>query len=137
MELSEPKVLTAVRGLPKMRRVGLSAKSFDDPDERIALPGSIEDVVEIGGFQVVREEVAPGWRWSKDAKPVVGGEWCDMVHDGITLSGRWGVVLPNGSTIELGPGDVFHVPAGHDSWTIGDEPCVTLNWSAVPDAPRT
>lgn len=129
--------MTEARAVRKMRPVELSAKNLDDPDERIALPGSIEDVVEIGGFRVIREEVAPGWRWSKDARPVVGGEWCADVHDGVTVSGRWGVTLPDGSTIELGPGDVFHVPAGHDSWTIGDEPCVTLNWVRLPDAPRT
>lgn len=109
----------------------LSAKNLDDPDETIRLPGLIEHVVEIGGFVVGLETVDPGWRWSKDTKPVVGSDWCEAHHVGVTLSGRWGVVLKDGSTIEFGPNDVFDVPAGHDSWTIGDEPCVTLNWTGL------
>ncbi len=109
----------------------LSAKSFDEPDEIVELPGLLEEVVEVGGFVVGREVVAPGWRWSKDTKPVVGGEWCEAHHVGLTMSGRWGVAMKDGRTLELRPGDVFDVPAGHDSWTIGDEPCVTLNWAGL------
>ena len=109
----------------------LSAKNFDEPDEVVRLPGLVEEVVEVGGFVVGRETVEPGWRWSKDTKPVVGGEWCEAHHVGLTVSGRWGVVLRDGSTIEFRPGDVFDVPAGHDSWAIGDEPCVTLNWTGL------
>jgi class 3 adenylate cyclase len=111
--------------------VDLSAKNFDEPDEVVRLPGLLEEVVEVGGFVVGRETVDPGWRWSKDTKPVVGGEWCEAHHVGLTVSGRWGVVLKDGRTLEFRPGDVFDIPAGHDSWTIGDEPCVTLNWTGL------
>jgi class 3 adenylate cyclase len=109
----------------------LSAKNFEDPDEVIRLPGLLEEVVEVGGFIVGREVVDPGWRWSRDTKPVVGGEWCEAHHVGLTVSGRWGVALKDGRALEFRPGDVFDVPAGHDSWTIGDEPCVTLNWTGL------
>jgi class 3 adenylate cyclase len=109
----------------------LSAKNFDEPDETVELPGLLEEVVEVGGFVVGREVIAPGWRWSTDTRPVVGGEWCEAHHVGLTLSGRWGVALRDGRTLEFRPGDVFDVPAGHDSWTIGDEPCVTVNWAGL------
>ena len=109
----------------------LSAKNFDTPDELVELPGLVEEIVEVGGFVVGREEVAPGWRWSTDTKPVVGGEWCEAHHVGLTISGRWGAALQDGTSIEFRPGDVFNIPAGHDSWTIGDEPCVTLNWTGL------
>jgi class 3 adenylate cyclase len=124
---------TLTRSQPQlmMPRVELSAKNFDDPDEVVRLPGLLEEVVEVGGFIVGREVVDPGWRWSKDTKPVVGGEWCEAHHVGLTVSGRWGVALKDGRTLEFRPGDVFDVPAGHDSWTIGDEPCVTLNWTGL------
>jgi len=114
-----------------MPRMHLSAKNFDDPDEVVRLPGLLEEVVEVGGFVVGRETVEPGWRWSKDLQPTVGGEWCEAHHVGLTVSGRWGVVLKDGSTLEFRPGDVFDVPPGHDSWTIEDEPCVTLNWTGL------
>jgi class 3 adenylate cyclase len=111
--------------------VDLIGKNFDEPDEVVRLPGLLEEVVEVGGFTVGREVVDPGWRWAKDTKPAVGGEWCEAHHVGLTVSGRWGVVLKDGRTLEFRPGDVFEVPAGHDSWTIGDEPCVTVNWSGL------
>ena len=109
----------------------LIGKNLDRPDETIDLPLLLEQVVEVGGFVVGREVVDPGWRWSEHTRPVVGGEWCEARHVGVTVSGRWGVSLRDGRTIEYGPGDVFEVPAGHDSWTIGDEPCVTINWSGL------
>jgi class 3 adenylate cyclase len=73
----------------------------------------------------------PGWRWSKDVRPVVGGEWCQARHTGVVLSGRFGVMLEDGTTLEFGPDDVFHIPPGHDGWTIGDEPCVQIEWSGM------
>ena len=109
----------------------LSAKNLDEPDEVVELPGLVEEIVEVGGFVVGREVVSPGWRWSTDTKPIVGGDWCDAHHVGLTVSGRWGAVLKDGRTLEFRPGDVFDVPAGHDSWTIGDEPCVTINWTGL------
>jgi class 3 adenylate cyclase len=123
--------LTAVETPSMMPGMELSAKNFDEPDEIVELPGLLEEMVEVGGFVVGREVVAPGWRWSKDTKPVVGGEWCEANHVGLTMSGRWGVAMKDGRTLEFRPGDVFDVPAGHDSWTIGDEPCVTLNWTGL------
>jgi len=114
-----------------MPGVDLSAKNFDDPDEVVQLPGLLEEVVEVGGFTVGREVVEPGWRWSRDTKPVVGGEWCEAHHVGLTISGRWGVALKDGRNLEFRPGDVFDVPPGHDSWTIGDEPCVSLSWTGL------
>ena len=109
----------------------LVGRNFDDADEVIDLPLLREEVVEVGGFVIGREVTDPGWRWSEHTKPVVGGDWCQARHVGVTLSGWWGVLLPDGRTIELGPGDVFEVPPGHDSWTIGDEPCVTLSWTGL------
>jgi class 3 adenylate cyclase len=114
-----------------MATMELSAKNFDEPDEVVELPGLVEEIVEVGGFVVGREVVSPGWRWSADTKPIVGGDWCDAHHVGLTVSGRWGVVLKDGRTLEFRPGDVFDIPAGHDSWTIGDEPCVTINWTGL------
>ena len=114
-----------------MATMELTAKNFGEPDEVVELPGLVEEIVEVGGFVVGREVTAPGWRWSTDTKPVVGGDWCDAHHVGLTVSGRWGVVLSDGMTLEFGPGDVFDVPAGHDSWTIGDEPCVTISWTGL------
>ena len=78
-------------------------KSLDRPDETVTLGDLVQDVVEIGDFTVGRTVHPPGWRWSKDMKPVVGGEWCMARHVGVILSGRQGVQLQDGTTIEFGP----------------------------------
>jgi hypothetical protein len=109
-----------------MRLIG---KNLGAPDETDELPMLLDEVVHVGGYTVTRETLEPGWRWSEHARPQLGGEWCDSRHVGVTVSGRWGVALPDGERIEFGPGDVFDVPAGHDSWTIGEEPCVTIEWA--------
>jgi class 3 adenylate cyclase len=66
-----------------------------------------------------------------DHRPEVGGEWCQARHLGVVLSGRVAVQLQDGRMLEFGPNDVFHIPPGHDGWTIGDEPCVQIEWAGL------
>jgi len=35
--------------------------------------------------------------------------------------------------VRAGPGGVFYVPPGHDSWVIGDEPYVSLHFLGASD----
>jgi quercetin dioxygenase-like cupin family protein len=36
--------------------------------------------------------------------------------------------MEDGTVIEMKPGDLFHIPPGHDSWVVGDEPYVSLHF---------
>ena len=108
-----------------------TVKNLGSPEDRIRMPGAEADLVTLGDVTVGREVDAPGWRWSVDMRPIVGGEWCESRHVGVVLSGRSGFLLRDGSTFEVGPDDVFDVPPGHDSWTIGDDPAVFLEWSGL------
>ena len=54
-----------------------------------------------------------------------------MRHVGYVVSGRLGLRFRDGSTLELDPDDVFDLPAGHDSWVIGDQECVLLEWTGM------
>jgi class 3 adenylate cyclase len=110
-----------------------TAKKLDAPDEFVEFPGIAEQIVEMGDLTVARIVQQPGWRWSKDMRSVVEGEWCDAHHIGFNLSGRQGVVFRDGSALEIGPGEVYDIPPGHDGYTIGDEPAVMIEWSG----PRT
>jgi class 3 adenylate cyclase len=87
------------------------------------------DLVDMGDIAVGRTNYAPGWRWSQDVKPIVGTEACEMHHIGYVVSGRLHTEMADGSSIEIGPGDVFELPPGHDAWVIGDEPWVSIDWS--------
>jgi class 3 adenylate cyclase len=106
----------------------LYSKNVGQPDESFRFPGYEEDWVEIGGTTVGLAVSAPGWRWSTDMQPIVGGEWCQAHHVGYVISGRWGALLRDGTTVEFGTGDVYDCPPGHDGYTISEEPCVMIEW---------
>ena len=109
----------------------LQRKRFSDPDDVRLVPNGRIDVVELDDRVVGRLSYEPGWRWSKDVKPIAGTETCQFHHVGITLSGRARIELPDGIELELGPGDVFEIPPGHDAWVIGDEPWVSVDFEAM------
>lgn len=106
-------------------------KSVDEPDEVIDFPNIRTDVVHLGDLTVGRMVNQPGWRWSKDVRPAVGGEWCEIRHVGFMVSGRLGLDFRDGSSVIFGPGDVFDIPPGHDGYTVGDEPVVQIEWSGL------
>jgi class 3 adenylate cyclase len=109
----------------------LQSKDLNQPDEVVEMPGVTVRQVDLGDFTVGRLVVEPGWRWSTHVRPRVGGEWCQARHVGVILSGRLGIVMEDGTTLELGPDTVFEIPPGHDGWTIGDEPCVQIEWTGL------
>jgi hypothetical protein len=102
-------------------------KRFDEPDERRTFDRGALDVVTIGGMTLGRARYEPGWVWSEHVGKAIGKALCDIEHVGLVVSGRCVVKMEDGIEIELGPGDIFHVPPGHDSWVVGEEPYVSLH----------
>ena len=109
----------------------LQRKRFTHPDDVRIVPNGRVEVVELDDRVVGRLSYDPGWQWSKDIKPIAGTETCQFHHVGITISGRARIALPDGIELELGPGDVFEIPPGHDAWVIGDEPWVSVDFEAM------
>ncbi len=87
--------------------------------------------VKLGEGTVRFVTFGPGWRWSKHVGPVVGAERCQTAHMPYVVAGRHHVVMDDGSEIDLGPGDAAVIPPGHDAWTIGDEPCVLVDFGGM------
>jgi len=85
------------------------------------------DVVSLGDFTLGRGVFEPGWRWSKDVKPLSGTESCMVHHTGICLSGQMTVRMDDGTEATIGAGDVLAIEPGHDAWTVGDEPCILFD----------
>jgi len=107
-------------------------KSLDRPDEsRTPSERGRIDLVTLDQSTVGRAVFQPGWRWSEDVKPAAGTELCEVTHTGYVVSGREGVRMADGTEVELRPGDAFVIAPGHDAWVIGDEPCVTLDFSGT------
>jgi quercetin dioxygenase-like cupin family protein len=111
----------------------LQAKRFESPDEVrqfVGGKGKI-DLVDLGGNAVGRGTFEPGWRWSEHVKPLSGTDTCKVEHIGYVLEGRMLVAMDAGEELEVGPGDVFHMPPNHDAWIVGDEPCVVLDFGGL------
>ena len=112
----------------------IEVKNFDSPDETRPFEGNGKaDVVELGGRTVGRGVFEPGWRWSENVKPIAGTDSCEVSHLGYVISARMKVTLDDGSEDEVGPGDVFAIPPGHDAVVVGDEPCVSLDFGEFGD----
>lgn len=106
-------------------------KSFANPDQVLDLPMIHEEIIELRDVTLGRVTHQPGWRWSVHTRPLVGTDTCQARHLGFILSGRFGALLPDGTTLEGGPGTVYDVPPGHDGWVVGDEPLVVIEWAGV------
>jgi ethanolamine utilization protein EutQ (cupin superfamily) len=111
---------------------GLESKRFDSPDEvrQFQANGHV-DLVKMDSGPIGKGTFEPGWKWSNDVKPIAGTDSCQVEHVGYVVSGRMKVVMDDGSEIEVGPGDAFHMPPGHDAWTVGDEACVLLDFAGL------
>jgi class 3 adenylate cyclase len=107
------------------------AKNLMSPDATLEFDGITVQQVDVGDLTVGRIVTQPGWRWSTHVRPHVGGDWCEARHVGIVLSGRFQIVMRDGTTLQFGPEDVFEIPPGHDGYTLGDEPCVQIEWSGL------
>ena len=108
---------------------GLEVKRADSPDEtRPFVDKGHADVVTLGGRTVGRGTFEPGWRWSEHVKPIAGTDSCQSAHFAYVLSGRMKVVMDDGSEGEAGPGEFVWIEPGHDAWTVGDEPCILVDF---------
>ncbi len=108
---------------------GLEIKSTLSPDEtRSFVSHGHANVVNVGDHPVLLGTFEPGWRWSLHVKPLAGTGSCQAAHLLYVISGRMAVVMDDGTTGEVGPGDVAAIPPGHDAWTVGDEACVGVDF---------
>lgn len=111
----------------------LQRKSFAQPEEtRVFTDGKGKvDIVTVGDGPIGLGRFEPGWRWSANVKPLAGTDSCQSHHTGYVISGRMVVRMTDGEEEEFGPGDAFVMPAGHDAWIVGDEPCVLVDFTGM------
>ncbi|HTP24106.1 MAG TPA: cupin domain-containing protein [Anaeromyxobacteraceae bacterium] len=103
-------------------------KTFAKPDETREFPSGKAEILNIGSGTVGRLVFKPGWRWSKDVKPIARTGSCEAPHFQYHVSGRLTIRMDDGSEFVAGPGDVTALPSGHDAWVLGDEPVVVVDW---------
>jgi hypothetical protein len=103
-------------------------KRFVNPDETRTFERGQLDLLEIGGGQVGRLTLQPGWRWSEHVKPIAQTEYCEAPHFQYHVSGTLRILMGDGTEFDAVPGDVTALPSGHDAWVVGDEPVVVVDW---------
>lgn len=102
--------------MPRLQR-----RSFANTEEIRRFPHgelricTLDDVV-FGEFVL-----QPGWRWSRDVKPIAGTGHCQHRHVGYVIAGQLHVQMADGATMDFVPGDTYEIPPGHDAWVVGDK----------------
>jgi len=107
----------------------LEVKSVEKADERRDFPRGHLDVVGLSGLSFGVATFEPGWRWSESIREIAGTDSCQIHHNGYVVSGRLRIKMDDGTEGEVGPGDVFVCPPGHDAWTVGNEACVVYDFA--------
>jgi hypothetical protein len=103
-------------------------KSFSKPDEIRNFPNGKAEILRIGGAEVGRLVFQPGWRWSKDVKPIAKTSSCEAPHFQYHVSGQLAIRMDDGSEFIAKEGDITSLPSGHDAWVVGNEPVVVVDW---------
>jgi mannose-6-phosphate isomerase-like protein (cupin superfamily) len=95
--------------------------------DRREFPFGRFDLFRVAGQLFGRAVYEPGWRWSQHVGPKFGAAWCEVGHIGFVISGRAAVKMKDGAEFEMDTGDWFSIPAGHDSWVLGDQQYVSVH----------
>ncbi|HEY7464699.1 MAG TPA: adenylate/guanylate cyclase domain-containing protein [Candidatus Limnocylindria bacterium] len=103
-------------------------KRVDQPDEIRPFPLGSTEIFEMDDFVIGRMTMEPGWRWTKDVRPIAGTERCMYHHLGYCLSGTLNVEYEDGTTGAVHAGEMFELPPGHEAWVDGDEPWVAIDF---------
>jgi hypothetical protein len=105
-------------------REKVETRTFAEPDETLRDEKGRADRIDVGGLSVWKVVFEPGWRYTEYAD----GDWCSAPHAAYIESGRLHVLMDDGTEAEGGPGAVMVIKPGHDAWTVGDEPCVFIDF---------
>lgn len=111
--------------------VMLEVKTVEKPDERRDFPRGHLEAVHLTGLDFAVGTFEPGWRWSESVAPIAGTKSCEIHHNGYVVKGRMHLLMDDGGEGEVGPGDVFVCPPGHDAWVVGDEQVIVYDFAGA------
>ena len=109
----------------------MQKKSLARPDDIRTFDKGRVEVVTVNEVTFGRATLQPGWKWSTCVKPLAKTSSCEAEHLQYHVAGRLHVVMDDGSEEDFGPGDVSHLPPGHDAWVVGNEPVVVVDISGM------
>jgi len=113
--------------------------------ERREIGGVKLEVGRAGEARVKRMIYPPGFRWSRDMKPITGTDLCMHAHVGFLARGEIHIEYADGCIVEHKAPQVVAIEPGHDGWVVGSEPVVLIEFDfegntvqrlGMPDAHR-
>ena len=111
----------------------MTKRTFNSPDETRTFPKGKVELVTVGFVKFWRATFDPGWKWSVHIQPTAKTKSCEASHTQYHVSGRLHVRMDDGTEVEYGPGDLGHIPPGHDAWVVGNEPVVVIDATGMAD----
>jgi hypothetical protein len=103
------------------------------------------EVGRAGAARVKRMIYPPGFRWSRDMKPITGTDLCMHAHVGFLARGEIHIEYADGCIVEHKAPQIVAIEPGHDGWVVGREPVVLIEFDfegdtverlGMPDAHR-
>jgi len=85
-------------------RQQVESRDFARPDETRPFPLGRLELISVGGADIGRLVLDPGWRWSEHVKPIAGTDLCEAPHFQYHVAGTL--------RIRTGDGEEFDAPAG-------------------------
>ena len=111
---------------------GVEVKTFDKADEvNDNFDNAKIEAVKVGNQRVMKLTLQPGWKWSQDIKPTVGGDSCQATHLGVIVSGAVCAKHNDGTEMTYKAGDAYAIQPGHDGWVVGNEPAVVYEFHGM------
>jgi quercetin dioxygenase-like cupin family protein len=107
--------------------------SFDSPDDIRTYDYGKAEVVTVGGAEIGRYTMEPGYRWTDDPSR---DPWCEAPHFQYHIAGTLRFRLEDGTEFDVGPGTVLALPTPHVAWVVGDEPVVVIDWWGIVNFAR-
>jgi len=112
-------------------RTTTEQRDFAQPDETREFDRGRLELLRVGGGEIGRLVLRPGWRWSEHVRPIAGTEFCEVPHFQYHVAGTLRIHTADGQEFDAGPGQVTSLPAGHDAWVVGDEDVVIVDWGGA------
>lgn len=106
----------------------IEQRDFTQADEVREFDKGRAEILQVGGTEIGRLVLQPGWRWSESVKPIAGTELCEAPHFQYHVAGTLRIRTADGREFDATPGQVTSLPAGHDAWVVGDEDVVVVDW---------
>lgn len=117
--------------IPQLTKILI--KSTSSPDYVRQFGSGVLEIFRLADNFITRITLAPDWRWSKDFAPQVVDSNSLARHTVYVLSGRLTLMLEDGTSRDLSPGDMAVIPSIDDAYVGGPEACVLLTFANVAD----